>query len=199
MSHQIIISIGREYGSAGHEIAEQLSKELNIPLYDRKMLETIAQHSNLEKDYLKKFDEQPPKPVFSRTVRGFSNSLEDNLAQMQFAYLKALADKGESFIVVGRCSETILHEQKGLISIFILGDREAKIAHVQKKFNVSRSEAIAKINQHDKNRKAYHNMYSKYRWGDSRAYDLCINSSRLGNALTVDILKKYIEERMQEQ
>ncbi len=196
MKKQLIISISREYGSAGHEIAEKLAEELDLPLYDRNILDHIADKLDSSVETLEKYDEKPRNKLLTRTVKGHSNSMEENLSLMQFDYLRSIAEKGDSFIVVGRCSETVYKDHEGLISIFIVGDREAKIAHVMEKYQLPRNEAIAKMERHDRKRKAYHNHYSEHKWGDSRTYDLCINSTRLGLEMTVDILKKYIEDRM---
>lgn len=197
MDKQIIISISREFGSGGHAIADQIAKEIGLPLYDRSILEDIANEKGIDKEYLEKFDERPKVPLVSRRVRGHSNSMEENLAEMQFEYLKKKADNGESFVVIGRCAETILKDQKGLISIFILGDRRDKISRVEQTYQLSEKEAVAKINRHDRKRKYYHNRYSQYRWGDSRSYDLCVNSSSLGIRGTAKMLMSYINTRLE--
>lgn len=197
MDKQIIISISREFGSGGHAIADQIAKELELPLYDRSILDHIADEKGIDKEYLEKFDESPKIPLVSRRVRGHSNSMEENLAEMQFEYLKKKADDGESFVVVGRCAETILKDQQGLVSIFILGDRLDKISRTEQTYQLSEKEAVAKINRHDRKRKYYHNRYSQYRWGDSRSYDLCVNSSRLGIRGTAKMLMSYINTRIE--
>lgn len=192
---QLIISIGREYGSGGHEIAEKLSKKLDLPLYDRNMLEEIAQDKNVDHSELQKYDESPKKKLFSRTVRGMSASNEHNVANMQFEYLKQKASQGNSFVVVGRCAETVLKGNDGLISIFILGDMENKINRIAKLRNMSIDEAKSAINRHDRTRKAYHNSYSDMKWGDSRNYDITINSSKIDLDEIVEILLSYINKR----
>ncbi len=197
MDKQIIISISREFGSGGHAIADQIAKEMELPLYDRSILDHIADEKGIDKEYLEKFDESPKIPLVSRRVRGHSNSMEENLAEMQFEYLKKKADAGESFVVVGRCAETILKDQQGLVSIFILADRCDKISRTEQRYQLSEKEAVAKINRHDRKRKYYHNRYSQYRWGDSRSYDLCVNSSRLGIRGTAKMLMSYINTRIE--
>lgn len=196
MPEQLIISIGREFGSAGHVIAEKLAEKFDLPIYDRKLLEEIANEKNLSVKEIEKYDERPKKPLVSRTVRGYSNSPEEIIANMQFDFLINKADKGESFVVVGRCSETVLKEFKGLISIFILGDMECKIKRIRNVRDVSKQEAVMIIRRHDKKRKAYHNYYCQRKWGDSRNYDISVNSSKLGIDETVDMLEVYINKRI---
>lgn len=195
MSKQLIISVSREYGSGGHAIAEQLAKRFDLPLYDRNLLEEIAKKRGLDVNEITKYDEISKKPLLSRTVRGYSSSPEENIAKMQFDYLKDMAEAGKSFVIVGRCSETVLKEYPALISIFVLGDQDKRVERIMEVRSMSKAEAEDAIRRHDKSRKAYHNHYSKHRWGDSRTYDITINSSRLGVEHTADVLADYIQER----
>lgn len=198
MEKQLIISIGREFGSGGHVIAEALAKKFNIPMYDHNLLDHIAEEKNLDLATLKKFDEKPRNVLLSRTVKGHSSSPSDNIAMMQFDYLKKKAEKGESFVIVGRCAEMVLKEFEGMISIFILGDKECKTKRVMEVYDISKEEARKKMERHDVYRKQYHNSYCDSKWGDSRSYDLCVNSSRLGIDGTVAMLADYIRARMGE-
>ena len=97
---------------------------------------------------------------------------------------------------MGRCAESVLKGTKGLITIFVSGNRESKIQRVMEKYHLGETEAIAKMLRHDKKRKQYHNLYSEGKWGDSRYYDMCINSSPLGVEGTLKILEDYIRARM---
>ena len=115
---------------------------------------------------------------------------------MQFDFLRKKAEEGASFVIVGRCAETILKGNPGLITIFVLGDMDAKIKRIAGLHLISRAEAERMIWRHDRKRKAYHNHYCEMKWGDSRNYDLCINSNKLGIERTTDTLEQYIRERM---
>ena len=94
---QLIIAVSREFGSGGHAVAQLLSEKYNIPLYDSNLLEDIADQKNLDAQALGKYDEKSKASFFTRSVRGFSTSPEENLAWMQFKYLKGMADEGKSF------------------------------------------------------------------------------------------------------
>ena len=197
MDKQIIISIGREYGSGGHAIAEDIAKRFNIPLYDSNLLEIIAMEKHVDKDSLKAYDEVPRVKLFSRKVKGQSSSLEENVANMQFDYLRNKAEAGESFVVVGRCSESILKEYPSMVSIFILGNKDAKVKRIMNLFNLSEDDALDKIERENFRRKMYHNYYCKGKWGDSRNYDFSINDSVLGLKATADIIEDYVRKRME--
>ena len=193
---QTIISVSREFGSGGHVLAEKIAKDHNLKFYDRHILDEIASENDIKVEVLEKYDEKPRNAFLTRRVGAFSNSMEEILAEMQFDYIRKKADSGESFVIVGRCAETVLNGHSGLISIFIVGDELAKIKRIMEVYKISESDAIAKIRRHDKKRKQYHNRHSSFRWGDSRYYDMCINSSRLGLEHTGASLEYYITERI---
>ena len=104
-SEQRIITIGREFGSGGHKVAESLGRLMGIPVLDKNILVSVAKEAGADADLLEKYDETPRRYFISRTVNGFSNAPEINVAQMQFDYLRKKAEAGESFIIIGRCGD----------------------------------------------------------------------------------------------
>lgn len=196
MNKQVIISINREYGSGGHEIAEKIANELGLKFYDRGMLDEVAEHMDVKVELLEKYDEKPRNFMLSRRVGKYTNSMEEILAEIQFDFIRKKAEQGESFVIVGRCSEFVLKDFEGLISIFITGDRQHKMERIVNKYNLKESDALSKMDRHDRKRKQYHNRHTDTKWGDSRCYDLCINSSPLEVSGTVRVLENYIKERI---
>ncbi len=199
MEKQLIIAVSREYGTGGHRVAKALAEKFGIHFYDRRMLEEIAEQKNMNVDTLHKYDELPRNPFISRTVRGMSNSPEEVIANFQFDYIREKAESGESFVILGRCAEHVLKDHPGLITIFILGDKEDKLQYIENSRKVNEQTAAAMMYRHDKKRKAYHNYYCPNKWGDARGYDLTINGSRLGIQKTADFLECYIRMRVEEQ
>ncbi len=197
MEKQLIISVGREYGSGGHEIAERLSAHYGIQLLDHNLLDEIAAKKNVKMDHLKGLDEKHKNPLSSRTVRGYSSSPEENLLYLQFDYLREKADSGESFVIVGRCSETILKQYDSMVSIFILADRDKRIERIMRLYHLTESEAVKKIREKDTSRRRYHNSFCVGKWGDCRNYDVSLNSSKLGVDGSVKLLTDYIDRRRQ--
>lgn len=198
MNKQLIISIGREFGSGGHVIAEALAKKFDIPLYDQNLLEHIAEEKNFDSEAIRKFEEKPKIKFFNKKVNGHSTSISDHIAQMQFEYLQKKADNGESFVVVGRCSEFMLSHNKNLITIFILGDIPCKINRIKEVYGIKTDEEANKLRiKKDFERKQFHNNHCKGKWGDSRNYHICINSSKTGIEKTVELLETYIKDRME--
>ncbi|RHR10779.1 cytidylate kinase-like family protein [Pseudoflavonifractor sp. AF19-9AC] len=196
MSEQLIITLGREFGSGGHEIARRLAERFSLPLLEENMLRHIAEEKGLNPERMERYDESPRTRVFYRTVNGFSNAPEDVIAEMQFQYLRDRAAAGDSFLVVGRCAEEVLKDYPGRISIFVLADQWFKKERTMARGAISEEEALELMVRRDKRRKHYHNQYCKGKWGDSRSYDLCINSSKLGIQGTVEQLELYIRARI---
>lgn len=199
MDKQVIISIGREFGSGGHVIAEALANKYDLPLYDNNLLEHLAAEKDFDHEMLRKYDEKPKMRLFTRTVKGHSTSFSDHIANMQFRFLQERGDAGESFVVVGRCAEFMLSHNPNLISIFILGDIPCKVKRVKEVYGITSDDEANRLRiKKDLERKFYHNNHCKGKWGDSRNYHFSINSSKLGIDKTVEILEQYINERIKQ-
>ena len=195
MANQFIISISREYASGGHDIAEAIAKHFDIPLYDKNLLDEIGKEKGVDLSDFKGADEKIINVFTSRTVAGYNSSPEYAVAQMQFDFIKEKAESGESFVICGRCADYVLKDNPALISIFVLADEYAKTERIMKIEDCSMPQAIKLIEKRNKGRKEYHNQFAKTKWGDSRYYDMCINSTRLGIDGTAEFLIDYINKR----
>ena len=196
MGKQIIISVGREFGSGGHEIAERLAKHYNIPLYDKEIFDHVQEKGSINADVAKYFDEKPVNPIFYPvSMDGSYLPLEQTVANHIFDFIRTKGDKEkESFVIVGRCAEYVLRDNLNVVSIFILGNRDVKQRRVMKKYQLEEKAALNRMRKEDKMRKTYHNFYADGKWGDSRSYDICVNSSTLGIDKTVEALIAYIDQ-----
>ena len=154
MENQIIIALGREFGSGGHETGQKLADRYGIKFLDHYLLQTIADEKCIDIDLLKKYDEKPKNRILSRTVSGYSNALEEHVANFQFDYIRRMADEGESFVVIGRCAEHILRGNPALISVFVLGNMDEKCKRIMDKYNLSQDEALRLMKRKDATRKA---------------------------------------------
>ncbi len=190
---QIIITIGREYGSLGHFIADKAGKKLGLPVLDKVLLHKMAENHGFDPQFIKDYDEKRRNPLTSRSIKGHSNSIEDVLAEMVFKYQRDIADTGESFIIVGRCAEEVLKDRKGLIRIFITGDYDTKLTHLVRDEGYTEREAADLMKKMDRKRRRYHNYHSSTKWGEAGSYDLVINSSELGIENSAELICKYVE------
>ncbi len=196
MEKQCIISISREYGSGGRDIAALIAEELGIPIYNRDLIREIAQQMNMDETELKKYDEKARNRFLSRSVGKYTNSMEEILIERQFDWIREKADSGESFVIVGRCAEMVLREYPGMISAFVIGDEAFKIKNIMRYLGVDEEKAKEEGIRIDRKRRTYHNRYSDHKWGDPHTYDMVINSAPLGVEGTAAILLSYIRVRM---
>ena len=201
MDKQIIISVGREFGSGGHEIAEGLAKHYNIPLFDKEIFDHIEENESISAEVAQFYDEKPVSPIFYPVMMdGMNLPLEQTVANHIFNFIKTKGDKEkQSFVIVGRCAEYVLRDNPNMISIFVLGDKETKCQRVMKKYGLDEKAAYNRMRREDKMRKTYHNFYADGKWGDSRSYDICINSSKLGLDKTLEALITYIDKAQEKE
>ena len=130
MKNQIIITLGREHGSGGHYIADMIAQELGIKLYDKDSIEKEIVSEGYSGEMIRKMDEKPVNFFASRRIGKYSNSLEVNVAEKTFAMLRDKAANGESFLIIGRCSDQVLKGNPNMLSIFICGNQQAKVGRV---------------------------------------------------------------------
>ena len=194
MKEQIIITIGRESGSGGHAIAKKIADAMGISCYDKKRLvEGTAKLGGLNRSYVKKLDEKPAGFPFTGRIGGYEESPESNVARMTFDYIRQIAASGESCVIVGRCADSVLAGNPNVLRVFVVGEEEDKNRRLAGIRQIPLEEADEERKETDRFRRAYHNYYSKTKWGDSRAYDLIVNSSKLGIAGTAEYIKKFAE------
>ena len=191
----MIITIARQHGSSGREIARELSDQLSIRCFDKEIVDEAAENSSICKELISSFDEKRVSPLLMQTTQypgmSYGVGLNIQIASAQFDVIRKLADQGDC-IFVGRCADYILKERKDLVRVFINGDYESKIKCIVDRQGISESSAKKKIKEVDKDRASYYKYYTDQAWGDSKNYDLCINSSKLGVAGSVEVIKAYI-------
>ena len=141
---QIIIAIGREFGSGGHLVAKKLAEHYNIPLYSKELLDEVAKDGRYSKEVLERFDEKPMNFAFIPVPAGGTTiSLEQDIAIRQFNFIRKKAnEEKESFVIVGRCAEEILSDNPNMISAFILGDKDTKTKRVMEREGVDEKTAL---------------------------------------------------------
>ena len=209
MKNQIIIALGREHGSGGHYIADMIAQELGIKLYDKDSIEKEIVSEGYSGEMIRKMDEKPVNFFASRRIGKYSNSLEVNVAEKTFAMLRDKAANGESFLIIGRCSDQVLKGNPNMLSIFICGNQQFKLMRVMDKLGVdaekaiekkglSAEDAIEEIKEVDRSRKSYHNYYCETKWGDARGYDMTVKSDVLGFEGTAKMLIAYIRSFMEQ-
>ena len=202
MEKQVIITIGRESGSGGLEIAQKLSERLGITLYEKNIFEALGEHFDIDTTELKRFDEAPRFKGFTRKVNGYSNSAAEQVVELQRAFIKAKADEGKSFVIIGRCGiKAVLDHPCTLIRIFVEADKDFKIQRTKAEqgFKDDR-QALKFMNWVDIRRRSYHDQFCDgVKWGERSSYDIIVKSNKLGIDRTVDWLESYVRMRLENE
>lgn len=198
MNKNFVITIGREFGSGGHEIACKVAEKLNIKVYDREFIGMIAKNSGMSEDVLREIDETATNSfLYALSSGAFSGaqmltSRSVTLPITDKAYIncsniiKDIADK-ESCVIVGRCADSILKGRDNLLTVFVHADLEQRIKRIMERKELSFEEAESLIKKTDKKRANHHNYYADTRWGARTAYDICINS-KIGTETAAEMI-----------
>jgi len=195
-----IITIGRQYGSAGREIGYKVAKDLDIKLYDKEMLDRAAKESGICQELFETHDEKPTSSFLYSLVMdtyslGYSSGsytdmpINHKVFLAQFDAIKKIADEGPC-ILVGRCADYALEDYDNVLSIFIHADMDKKIRRIARIYDLTDKEAKDRIIKTDKKRSSYYNYYSNKKWGAADNYHVCLDSSILG----IDGTAKAIEQ-----
>lgn len=199
-----IITIGRQFGSAGREIGEKVAAHFGIPCYDKELLSRAAKESGFCEEMIETHDERPTNSFLYNLVMdtysfGYNASsfvdmpISHKIFLAQFDTIKKIASEGPC-VIVGRCADYALSEFDNTIHLFIYGDDDKKIKRIMDKYSLTESKAREMINKKDKQRQSYYNYYSSKKWGRADSYDLCINSSLLGIDGTAKLIIQAIED-----
>lgn len=202
MDERTVITIGREFGSGGHEIGTKLAQRLGVKCYDKELLAIAAKESGLCEDLFESQDEKPTNSFLYSLVMdtyslGYTNSyinmpINHKVFLAQFDAIKKLAEK-ESCVIVGRCADYALEDDPFAVSVFIKADLDKRIERIKKTFELPENKAADLIQKTDKKRASYYNYYSSKKWGEAKSYDLCLDSSELGIEGAIDLIIKYVE------
>lgn len=205
MDNKMIITIGRQYGSAGLEIGKKLAEELGVNLYDKEMLKRAAKESGLCEELFETHDEKPTNSFLYSLVMdtyslGYSSSsyadmpINHKVFLAQFDAIKKIADEGPC-VMVGRCADYALEDRKNVINVFIYADMDQRVRRIAQKYDLTDAKAKDIIVKTDKKRASYYNYYTNKDWGDAKGYDLCLNSGKLGVYGTVKVILEYLKVR----
>ena len=203
MKTNTIITIGRQFGSAGREIGYQIADYFGIKLYDKEMLSRAAKESGICEEIFETHDEKPTNSflyslvmdTYSMGYSGGSYSdmpINHKVFLAQFDAIKKIADEGPC-ILVGRCADYALESYDNVVNVFIHADLDARIRRIARIYNLTDAKAKDMIRKTDKQRSSYYNYYTNKRWGDANSYQFCLDSSKLGIEGTVDAILKLIE------
>lgn len=202
MKH-IIINIGRQLGSGGHDIGRMLALDFQAKYYDRELLNLAAKESGLSE---KIFEQNDEKKGFFRGLLNLgsphvssgsvykSGVSQESLFQFQSEAIKKAANEG-SCVFVGRCADYVLRNLPNTVSVFVTASMDYRVQQVMNKRHLDEDAARKFIEQGESERSTYYNYYTGKKWGAAESYDLCIDSSVLGLVETEIIIAQFIKKK----
>ena len=204
MDERTVITIGREFGSGGHEIGMKLAEKLGIKCYDKELLELAAKESGLCEELFASQDEKPTNSFLYSLVMdtyslGYTNSYVDmpinhKVFLAQFDAIKKLAER-ESCVIVGRCADYILKDNPDVISVFCYSDVEERIQWSIDEYQVPAKQAKKIVQEKDAQRSRFYEFYTNQKWGNPRNYTLMINTSKMSTKETVQLLASFYDAK----
>lgn len=170
-----IITIGRQFGSAGREIGEKVAEYFGIKYYDKELLTRAAKESGFCQEMLENHDERPTNSFLYNLVMdtysfGYNAShfvdmpISHKVFLAQFDTIKKIAHE-EPCVIVGRCADYALSDLKNCVHIFIYANEDAKIKRVMERYSLDAGKAKDMCIKKDKQRQSYYNYYSSKKWG----------------------------------
>lgn len=192
MEKNIIITIGRQFGSGGKSVADALGRKLGIPVYDSELITKAAQDSGFSAELFVERDEKKRffslSKIFTNTYSDTEDYMSDNgLFKMQSDTIRRIAEQG-SAIIVGRCSDYILRDMDNVVDVFLTSPVEVRAERVAERLGISKEKAEEVIEKKDSGRAEYYNYYTFGNWGHATTYDICLDSSLLGIEGTADFI-----------
>ncbi len=209
MSKKVIITIARQYGSGGREIGERVAELLGIPLYDKELIKDAAAKGTLNEEVIRSADESAANSLLYTLAMGsnvlggamnfgYKMPLNDKLFILQSETIKEYAERG-SCVIIGRCSDYVLRNEKNVLRLFIYGDLDHRKERVALRHpEIKSSQIVDVINKTDKRRASYYNFYTGNKWGKYDNYDMAINSSTLGIEGTANIIAASAKKLMED-
>ena len=194
-SNNYVITISREYGSGGHEIAQAIAKELGISFYDKELIQLTAQKTGYTLDYIQQNEQT------------LSNSLLYDLYEQNYAYvndeippkdalflvqskiIREICAK-ESCVIVGRCANFILKDYENCINIFIHANAKYRIEKINNEYSPTKNITWQDLKDFDEKRANYCMYFTHKNWKDATNYHLSLDSSLYG---TKENIQKIIE------
>ena len=203
----LIISVGRQLGSGGCEIAKKLAADLGCKFYDHELINMAAERSGFNPRIFEQQDESHGtlKTLFGafsgRLGRMFNEFYSNSMSQEELFQIQSevifKAAKTENCVFVGRCADYILRNKQGLFSVFITADDADRVRVVAERQKFSESEARRYIERCEAQRATYYNFYTSKKWGAAASYDLCVNSSMLGWEGPAELIESVIKQKME--
>ena len=202
---KFVITINRQFGTNGRQIANQIAQELGVKLVDRQILSSLAENLNMPEDKLQQMERK--KPTFWERVSYFYRNsptmvstpsvdlmglTSSQIYKEQVDIMRSIAEE-ESCVVVGRLGFEVFKDHPNHMSIFMFSNLEDRVLKVMEMYGGSKAEALKQIKQVDDAREEFTREFTGKERNDATNYDLAVNVSTWGEKGTYDLLMSLIK------
>ncbi|WP_296828692.1 AAA family ATPase [uncultured Megasphaera sp.] len=198
MEKNTLVTITRQYGSGGREVADLVAKKMGVRRYDRKVVAMAAQNIGEENDFHDLIERSYNAPENCMGNLGdyayVRVPMHNRMYIEQAKVILGIAKEG-SAVFLGRCADYILKDHPNEFSFFIYADDEFRKNRAQTHYA---DHTIEDLDAEDKHREKYYMYYTGRTWGDPQNYDLMINTSKISLEAAADLIISYIELRQNE-
>lgn len=190
-----VITISREFGAGGGELAKKLSDKLKIEYYDKAIILQAAKSSNIDMSSVMKWDEKVSANFgFTQSLFDFYNRpLDEKLFNVQKDIIRKYAEK-EKCIILGRNANWILKEYDKVLHIFVHAPKEFRFNRMRSQIEGTDDHVMAYISHIDKQRAKYCKYYTNTVYGQASNYDLTFNTSEIDIDTCVDIIYNLVKD-----
>ena len=189
-----IITISREFGSGGRTIGRLVAEQLGYQFYDRELVNKVADRSGFSPEFIEESGEYASAKsslLFAMATAGQYSadglSMHDRLYIEQTRFIEELAEQGNC-VIVGRCADYILRDNKDCLHVFIHADMENRAKRIVERYGEKNKSPEKRLAEKDQKRRVYYKNYTGRNWGQAQNYDLCLNSGVLGEEACVELI-----------
>lgn len=203
-NNNLVITIGRQFGSGGRELGKKIAKLLGIKYYDKELLRQAAEQAGIDEQFVENNDEHLPSFISSPDVtfslgggniswyQNASSISGNSIQRAQSEAIQRLAAT-ESCVIVGRAANYVLRDHPCAVNIFVHAPAECCIDRIMARSDIDSRAKAEKLRQRtNKLRANYYNFYTDKRWGDAASYDLCFDTSLLSTDAIAQIVVQYV-------
>jgi cytidylate kinase len=206
------ITIARQYGSGGGEIAARLAQRLNWHLIDHEVVARVARALGIPEQQAEERDEYA-KGLLARIVSQFVTTVptgaspvvqvapedqpdENRYQETLRRVVESAADSGRA-VIVGRASQVILAQRRDVLHVFIGAPLQARVSYVVLRENLDAARARERIQLKDRDRSRYVQTVYHRDGNDPMLYDLVINTGVLSLDGAVELIRLALQDKAQ--
>jgi cytidylate kinase len=191
----MLMTISRQFGAGGSEVAARVARALDWRLVDNELIERVAARAGLAPEDVAQLEERvstfierlartlvaaTPELVVPPEAGGTASSLsDDDLVRVTELVVEEVAAEGK-VVLVGRAAPAVLARERDAIHLKVVAPREWRVRAAAERLGVSMAEAATVTDETDKMRARYHRQHYQRDWSDPVNYHMVLNTAALG-------------------